>query len=165
MNKIMQPEDLKKHVRDFLASRSNGSLGTCLNQMPRSSPVRYFLGRNLTIYILSAGGEKFRAIKQNPNVCLLVNTEYTGYTRIKGVQVFGKAVTSEDQQELVDEALEFCPDYNVTESLKNPIKAIKILPEEVVYLDSQEDGDRTKQYLTKEHIMDQTQQVREPILH
>jgi uncharacterized pyridoxamine 5'-phosphate oxidase family protein len=152
MNKILHPDELRQHIRNFLESRRNGSLGTCLNEMPRSSPVAYFLGHDLDIYILSAGGEKFRAIEQNPKVCLLVNTEYTDYTRIKGVQVFGEAVTSEDEPGLLHEAFEFCPDCHINDFPRDSIKAIKIIPEEIVYLNSLADGDRTKQILTKEHM-------------
>lgn len=152
MKKIMHPDELRQHIRSFLESRRNGSLGTCLNGIPRSSPVAYFLGHDLDIYILSAGGEKFRAIEQNPNVCLLVCTEYTDYTRIKGVQIFGRAVTSEYEPGLLHEAFEFCPDCHITDFPKDTVKAIKVIPEEVVYLNSLEDGDRTKQILTKEHI-------------
>lgn len=165
MNRIMHPSELREHVRKFLGERCNGSLGTCLNGMPRSSPVQYYLGQDLEIYILSAGGDKFRAIEQNPNVCLLVNTEYINYTRIKGVQVFGRAMTSEYEPGLLHEAFEFCPDCHINDFPKDSIKAIKIIPEEIVYLNSLESGDRTKQILTKEHIYKKKQPIPQPSIY
>jgi len=152
MNNEIKPDELRRQIKHFLASHRYGSLGTCMNNMPRSSPVQYFLGQDLDIYILSAGGTKFQYIAHNPNVCLLVNTEYTGYTRIEGVQVFGRAVTSDEEPGLLHEAMEFCPDSHTVRSVKDTIKAIKIIPEEIVYLNSRETGDRTKHILTGEHI-------------
>ena len=118
MTKLMKPDDLRRHIKNFLSSNRYGSLGTCMNDIPRSSPVQYFLGQDLEIYILSAGGTKFQYIKHNPNVCLLVNTQYTNYTRIEGVQIFGKAVTSEEEQGLLHEALEFCPDWHTIDPIR-----------------------------------------------
>lgn len=160
MNKIMHPRELREHIREFLKGMTDGSLATCIEGMPRSSPVQYFLGQDLDIYILSAGGEKFRSIEKNPRVCLLVCTDYTDYTRIKGVQIFGEAETSEYNESILIEAEEFCPDYHVLQRIKDNIKAIKIVPEEIVYLNSLEDGDRTKQILTKEHITVKTERPR-----
>ncbi len=74
MNRLMDPVELKEHIREFLKEHRQASLATCLNNIPRSSPVQYFLGADLDIYIISAGGEKFKAIAENPTVCLLVNT-------------------------------------------------------------------------------------------
>jgi len=148
----MKPDDLRRHIKNFLSSHRFGSLGTCMNNIPRSSPVQYFLGQDLEIYILSAGGTKFQYISHNPNVCLLVNTDYINYTRIEGVQIFGKAVTSEQDEDLLREALEFCPDWHSIGEIKENIKAIKIIPEEIIYLNSRETGDRTKQILRGEDI-------------
>ena len=152
MTKLMKPDDLRRHIKNFLSSNRFGSLGTCMNDIPRSSPVQYFLGQDLEIYILSAGGTKFQNIRHNPNVCLLVNTDYINYTRIEGVQVFGKAITSEEEPGLLHEALEFCPDCHSLDTLKDNIRVIKIIPDEIIYLNSRETGDRTKQILKSEHM-------------
>ena len=93
------------------------------------------------------------SITGHNHVCLLVNTDYINYTRIEGVQVFGRAVTSEQEPELLQEALEFCPDLHAVRSQKDSIKAIKIIPDEIVYLNSRETGDRTKQILTSGQIV------------
>lgn len=152
MNNLMKPDELRRHIKSFLSSNRYGTLGTCMNDIPRSSPVQYFLGQDLEIYILSAGGTKFQYIGHNPNVCLLVNTEYINYTRIEGVQIFGKAITSENRPELLHEAWEFCPDCHKIKSLKDIVKVIKIIPDEMIYLNSRESGDRTKQILAKEYM-------------
>ncbi|MBC2579464.1 pyridoxamine 5'-phosphate oxidase family protein [Clostridium sp. DJ247] len=153
MNTKMVPSELKRHIVEFLKEYKSGSLATCIKGIPRSSPVQYFMGNNLDIYIISAGGDKFDAIKENPNVCLLVNTEYISYRQIKGVQVFGKASTSVENSSLFDEAKEYCPDKNIMIQEKDKIKVIKIHPDEIVYLDSLSTGNRTKQILRNDQVV------------
>jgi len=147
MNDRMTAEELKQEILEFLKEHKEGALATCLNNVPRSSPVQYFVGDNFNIYIASAGGEKFKAIQQNPNVCLLVNTNYINYRQIKGVQIFGKATTSINNPILYDEAKKYHPDPYQLEHERRELKIIKIEPEEIVYLDSIGDGNRTKQIL------------------
>ncbi|NLY86264.1 MAG: pyridoxamine 5'-phosphate oxidase family protein [Tissierellia bacterium] len=155
-NKKISPEELKVLIKEFLREHKDGSLATCMNNIPRSSPVQYVVGHkgdNMNIYIFSAGGEKFRAISENPNVCLLVNTDYINYRQIKGVQIFGTATTSLMDPLLFDEAKEFHPDPYVVEKERQNLKVIKIVPEEIVYLDSIGDGDRTKQILRCNNVI------------
>ncbi|WP_432664686.1 pyridoxamine 5'-phosphate oxidase family protein [Wukongibacter baidiensis] len=151
MHKEMTSSELKGEILDFLKEHKSASLATSLNGVPRSSPVQYFLGDNMDIYILSAGGDKFKAIEENHNVCLLVNTEYLNYRRIKGVQVFGNATTSVEDNALKNEAHKYCFDHYQHE--KDNLKVIKITPSEVVYLDSLEEGNRTKQILKNNQVL------------
>lgn len=147
VNEKLSPQELTNRIKSFLSEHVDGALATCMNNIPRSSPVQYFMGENLNIYILSAGGDKFNAVAQNPNVCLLVNTEYVSYRRIKGVQIFGKATTSIADGNLFNEAKAFAPDSYMMDREKNTLKVIKIVPDEIVYLDSLREGDRTKEIL------------------
>jgi len=148
----MEPNELKTQIKDFLKEHKSASLATSMNNKARSSPVQYFMGNEMDLYIMSAGGDKFQAIEENPNVCLLVNTEYINYRQIKGVQIFGHAVTSNEDSGLLQEAKRYSPDTYITDSEKESLKVIKITPEEIVYLDSLGDGDRTKQVLKNDHI-------------
>ncbi|MEW9121802.1 MAG: pyridoxamine 5'-phosphate oxidase family protein [Thermotaleaceae bacterium] len=147
MNQAMTAPELKAHIEGFLKEHREASLATSLHNIPRSSPVQYTIGEDMNIYIFSAGGEKFQAIEENPNVCLLVNTEFINHRKIKGVQVFGKAVTSIQHPELFDEGKAYAPDPMEVEHERGALKAIKITPTEIVYLDAIEEGDRTKQIL------------------
>lgn len=143
VNVRMSNEQLHTAIKYFLMEHDQGSLATTINNIPRSSPVLFFLGNDLDIYILSAGGDKFKAIGQNPNVCLLVNIEYLDYKRIKGVQIFGTARAGEKRSDVFREAEGFCTDRTLMD--REDIKVIKITPSEIVYLDSTKNGDRTKQ--------------------
>jgi len=155
-NHRLNYEQLEARIESFLMEHISGSLATCINDIPRSSPVQYFLGKDLTIYIPSAGGQKFKAIEGNKNVCLLVNTEYLDFRRIKGVQVFGKASTSVRNKELIEEANPYLPQAYLLEEGK--WQAIKIIPYEIIYLDSIERGERVKQVL---RIQDKLVEVRD----
>ncbi|QUH21642.1 pyridoxamine 5'-phosphate oxidase family protein [Alkaliphilus sp. B6464] len=148
----MSPMELRDHIISFLKEHKSGSLATYLDGRPRCSPIQYFVGNEMDIYILSAGGDKFKAIEENPDVCLLVNTEYINFRKIKGVQVFGKATTSIENRTLFEEALKYSPDPHLIEMNRESLKVIKIVPHEVVYLDSLEDGDRTKQILEHNRV-------------
>lgn len=159
-NKRVSAEELKIMISEFLKEHKDGSLATCMNNIPRSSPVQYFVGDNMNIFILSAGGEKFNAIGENPNVCLLVNTDYINYREIKGVQIFGTATTSLKEPMLYSEAKEQNPMEYVMDNERD-LKVIKIVPEEVVYLDSLGDRDRTKQILRYNNVI--IKEDREPI--
>lgn len=142
-------EELKLRIVEFLKEHKYGTLATSMNNIPRSSPVQYFVGQNMNIYILSVGGEKFKAISENENVCLLVSNEFISHRKIKGVQVFGTARTSLMDSKIYEE-LKL---HNVYAEIKNGLKVIKIIPEEIVYLNSVEDGNRTKQVLRYNNVL------------
>ncbi|KRQ87509.1 Pyridoxamine 5'-phosphate oxidase [Caloramator mitchellensis] len=145
MNNVLSREELQNSVKNFLKEHIQGSLATVLDGVPRSSPVLYFFSDDFNIYIVSAGGEKFKAIEKNNNVCLLVNTEYLDFRRIKGVQIFGKAQIGEVNSNLYEEGKRVIENNNF--KLRGDEKIIKIVPDEIIYLDSTKTGDRTKQIL------------------
>lgn len=156
----MSSNELKDNIVNFLKEHNQGALATCIGDDPRSSPVLYFLASNMNIYIPSAGGEKFNAIDSNPNVCLLVNTDYVDFRQIKGVQIFGKAITNLQKPSLVDEAKQQCMGIDVMKPNQGELMVIKVIPEEVVYLDSLGDGDRTKQILRLDRLMEENNEYR-----
>lgn len=164
MNKQISAAELKENIISFLKEHKQASLATCSDNRPRTSPVRYFLGDDLDIYIFSAGGDKFYNIQRNPNVCMLVNTEYINYRKIKGVQIFGKATVSDDNPALYDEAEKFSPDPYVFENERGSLKVIKIHPEEIVFLDSLKDRDRTKQVLKGDEVIIKEDKQKVPVV-
>lgn len=155
----MSPDELRRHIREFLIEHKCAVIATSKNNLPRCSPVQYFLGEDLDIYILSAGGEKFGCIQDNPNVCMLVNTEYINYRQIKGVQIFGNAITSLSRPELKNEAKKYCPDKHLIEHEWDSLLFIKIVPEEITYLNSLEDGNRTKQILHHNQVVEKEDKI------
>lgn len=158
MDKRLNTAELKHNIKQFLDENNLASLATCGNNIPRCSPVQYFTGDNMDIYVISSGGDKFNNIQDNPNVCLLVNTEYFDYKKIKGVQVFGQAHTSLKHSDLVDEAKKHSSYEQLLAIEKDWINIIKIIPDEIVYLDAL-NGDRTKQILKNDQVIEKQDRV------
>jgi hypothetical protein len=52
MNNQLTTQELKSKIMEFLKEHNEGALGTCLNNIPRSSPVQYYVGADMTIYII-----------------------------------------------------------------------------------------------------------------
>ncbi|MTI49547.1 pyridoxamine 5'-phosphate oxidase family protein [Sporosalibacterium faouarense] len=150
-NNKMQAQELKGIVSSFLQEHRQASLATTFNNKPRTSPVEYFVGEDMSLYIISAGGSKFDAIRENPNVCLLVNTEFINHRQIKGVQIFGNAKTSDEDSNIISEAKNYSPEPYLLDN--HLLKVIKIKPEEIVYLNSIGDGNRTKQILKNDQVL------------
>ena len=84
------PEELKDRIIRFLERCKIGTLATCSDNLPRSTPVR-FGRRDLTIFILTEGGGKLENIKENANVCFSVYGTYTGFRSCRGMQLWGRA--------------------------------------------------------------------------
>ncbi|WP_018249029.1 pyridoxamine 5'-phosphate oxidase family protein [Orenia marismortui] len=125
-------EEVKQKVIEFLKKKDTGALATS-GADTRVSPVKYFLGEDLDIYIHSDGGSKFDNLRQNKDVCLLVSTEFYGdYKTIKGVQVFGQAEIAKSDSSLYQEAEKYCP-FN---HMSGEGYIIKITADRAVYKNS-----------------------------
>lgn len=158
MDKRLNTTELRQEIKNFLNEKNLASLATCGNSIPRCSPVQYFTGDNMDLYVFSSGGEKFNNIQDNPNVCLLVNTDYVDYKKIKGVQVFGKAHTSLKHPHFIDEAKKHASYEQMLAIEKDWINIIKIVPDEIVYLDAL-NGDRTKQVLKNDQVIEMQDRI------
>ncbi|WP_051412202.1 pyridoxamine 5'-phosphate oxidase family protein [Halonatronum saccharophilum] len=136
---VISEQDLKMDIIDFLKAKDTGALATS-GRDTRVSPVRYFLGEGMDIYIHSDGGSKFDNLEVNNQVCFLASTEFYGdYQTIKGVQIFGNAEIGDLNSTLYKEGEKHCP----FEHGEEVDKIIKITPKEIVYKDGV-DGDGEK---------------------
>ncbi len=88
--KKLTRDELKKKIVEFLAGNKICTLATCLNNIPRSTPLRY-RSKDLTIYILTEGGMKVKNIRENPAVSVSLYGDYSGFQSVKGLQIWGKA--------------------------------------------------------------------------
>ncbi|HCC07169.1 MAG TPA: pyridoxamine 5'-phosphate oxidase [Clostridiales bacterium] len=133
---------IKKEINDLIKQNNYGVLATNYQDFPLSSPVMYYSNDKNEIFIASVGGNKFKNLSTNNNVCLLINTEYEDYFRIKGVQIFGKASVYDRNTEKFNEASKY---INDSEALAdNNTKIIKISPVKMIYLNSLETGEKRK---------------------
>ena len=88
--KKLTQDELKKKIVECLADNKICTLATCLNNIPRSTPLRY-RSKDLTIYILTEGGMKVKNIRGNPSVSVSLYGDYSGFQSVKGLQIWGKA--------------------------------------------------------------------------
>jgi len=136
-----QPE-LRRRILRFLARNPIGTLATCSDNVPRSTPVRFRCDEQLLFYILTEGGGKLQNIRKNPNVSFSVYGRYTGFRSCRGMQLWGKAeiIESGDRDNYLAAyrcmGLEQREDLQKIEMKQPPseMPIIRISPERIRYL-------------------------------
>ena len=96
--KKLTQDELKKKIVEFLTDNKICTLATCLDNIPRSTPLRY-RSKGLTIYILTEGGMKVKNIRGNPSVSASLYGDYSGFQSVKGLQIWGKAEIIDPKEE------------------------------------------------------------------
>lgn len=87
--KKMPEEELKKEIREFLNKRKVLVLCTCANNIPRATPMDFYIDKksdDFIIYVGPAPGRKVKNIEENPIVSIGIYTPLdTG--KIQGMQI------------------------------------------------------------------------------
>jgi hypothetical protein len=91
------PENLlKEEIRTFLNKRKVLVLCTCLNNIPRATPMDFYMEKgqnNFNIYVGLAPGRKVDNIKNNPIVSIGIYSPLdTG--KIQGMQITAKGINN-----------------------------------------------------------------------
>lgn len=85
----MPEEELKKEIRAFLKERKVIVLCTCSNNVPRATPMDFYMDKksdDFIIYVGPAPGRKVQNIEENPYVSIGIYTPMdTG--KIQGMQI------------------------------------------------------------------------------
>ena len=85
----MPKDELKKEIRDFLEKRKIIVLCTCSNNVPRATPMDFYMDKksdDFNIYVGPAPGRKVKNIEANPIVSIGIYTPMdTG--KIQGMQI------------------------------------------------------------------------------
>lgn len=85
--------DMEQHIAAFLSQGNVCVLATCLNDVPRATPIEYY-SEGLTIFIAASRATKVTNMEGNPRVSVAIyNTPYTDWTdwhNVKGVQITGE---------------------------------------------------------------------------
>lgn len=95
-----EPDRLRAMVEDYLCAHNTCALATGTGTWVRCTPIEYSW-HDGCFWMFSEGGKKFRALAENPNVCLAVYDPYQGFGKLHGMQITGRA-------ELVEP---FSPEY------------------------------------------------------
>ena len=85
----MPVSELKEEIRNFLQIRKALVLCTCSNNIPRATPMDFYMDKsqeNFNIYVGLAPGRKVKNIEENPIISIGIYTPMdTG--KIQGLQI------------------------------------------------------------------------------
>lgn len=129
----MPEKELKKEIYDFLRIRKALVLCTCLNNVPRATPMDFYMEKsqeNYNIYVGLAPGRKVKNIEQNPIVSIGI------YTPMDTGKIQGLQITATGKERLIflreeDEGFEYA--QKLVRGKRNLI--LKIIPEKIEMLD------------------------------
>ncbi|MBA7558092.1 hypothetical protein ES705_50882 [subsurface metagenome] len=129
----MPEEELKKEIRDFLEKRKIIVLCTCSNNVPRATPMDFYMDKksdDFNIYVGPAPGRKVKNIEENPIVSIGIYTPMdTG--KIQGIQI-----TASGKEKLIflrEGDDDFEKAQKIVRGKRNLI--LKIIPEKIELLD------------------------------
>ena len=133
MQKKMPENELKNEIRKFLQIRKALVLCTCSNNIPRATPMDFYMEKshnNFDIYVGLAPGRKVKNIEENPIVSIGIYTPMdTG--KIQGLQI---TATGKDRLIFLRENdEEFDHAQKIVRGKRNLI--LKIIPEKIEMLD------------------------------
>ncbi|MHA2288075.1 MAG: pyridoxamine 5'-phosphate oxidase family protein [Promethearchaeota archaeon] len=129
----MPEGDLKENIRDFLKKRKILVLCTCSDNVPRATPMDFYLDKNsndFNLYVGPAPGRKVKNIEQNPNISIGI------YTPMDTGKIQGMQITASGKERLIflregDE--EFDKVQKIVRGKR--VLLLKIIPDRIELLD------------------------------
>lgn len=129
----MPEEDLKIAIQNFLDNRKILVLCTCLDNIPRATPMDFYMDKksnDFNIYVGPAPGRKVKNIEENPNVSIGI------YTPMDTGKIQGMQITASGKDRLIflregDE--EFDKAQKIVRGKRKLL--LKIIPEKIELLD------------------------------
>jgi len=144
--------EAKNSLLDFIASHHICALATGAGIFVRCTPIEYNWV-NQAFWLFSEGGLKFRALKENKNVCLAIYDEVkgSGFGHLHSAQISGTAEIIEPFSDDYRKLLEYkhIPEAAI-QKLPEPIHLIRIVPSEADYLNS---DFKKEGYDSRQHIL------------
>ena len=136
MSKEMQkmPEsELKKEIHEFLNNRKVLVLCTCSNNIPRATPMDFYMDKksdDFNIYVGPAPGRKVKNIEENPIISIGI------YTPMDTGKIQGMQITASGKERLIfmregDNGFEHA--QKTVRGKRNLL--LKIIPEKIELLD------------------------------
>ncbi len=129
----MPEEELKKEIHEFLKKRKVLVLCTCSNNVPRATPMDFYIDKKsdeFNIYVGPAPGRKVKNLEENPNISLGI------YTPMDTGKIQGMQITASGKDRLIlmregDEGFD-----NAQKMVRGRRKLLlKIIPEKIELLD------------------------------
>jgi len=129
----MPEEELKKEIRDFLEKRKIIVLCTCSNNVPRATPMDFYMDKksdDFNIYVGPAPGRKVKNIEENPIVSIGI------YTPMDTGKIQGMQITASGKERLIflkEGDDDFEKAKKIVRGKRNLL--LKIIPEKIELLD------------------------------
>jgi len=129
----MPENELKSEIRDFLNSRKILVLCTCNNNIPRATPMDFYIEKkadNFHIYVGPVPGRKVKNMEENPVVSIGI------YTPMDTGKIQGMQITATGHERLIfmregDQGFE-----QAQQIVKGKRKLLlKVIPEKIELLD------------------------------
>ncbi|MDD6259377.1 MAG: pyridoxamine 5'-phosphate oxidase family protein [Erysipelotrichaceae bacterium] len=135
-SKAMNQEDIKKAIDAFSTSHNTLALATGTGDYVRCTPVEYTYYKDM-YWIMSEGGKKYIGLEKNKHVSAAVFDAYTGFGKLKGMQVDGTAEIIEPFSDAYNEFLNLKKiPVEAIRRMEEPMPVICIRPKETDILDS-----------------------------
>lgn len=132
----MERQALKAKIDAFIGRHKTCALAVADKDFVRCTPIEYNYLEDC-FWLFSEGGLKFKALKNNKNVCLAIYDEYAGFGKLGGMQVTGIAEVVEPWSEEYVKLLEFKKlSIEAMKKLPFTMNLIKVKPSVIDILDS-----------------------------
>ena len=129
----MPEDELKKEIRDFLEKRKIIVLCTCSDNVPRATPMDFYMDKksdDFNIYVGPAPGRKVKNIEENPIVSIGI------YTPMDTGKIQGMQITASSRERLIflrEGDDDFEKAQKIVRGKRNLL--LKIIPEKIELLD------------------------------
>ena len=129
----MPKEELKKEIRDFLEKRKIIVLCTCSDNVPRATPMDFYMDKksdDFNMYVGPAPGRKVKNIEENPIVSIGI------YTPMDTGKIQGMQITASGKERLIflrEGDDDFEKAQKIVRGKRNLL--LKIIPEKIELLD------------------------------
>lgn len=146
----MEESELRGAIDAFIGRHKICALATGSGDFVRNTPIEYnYTGGKF--WLFSEGGLKFRALKDNKNVCLAIYEENPEFTSLHGMQIYGVAQVVEHFSSEYIKLLEYKKiPLDTVKKMEEPINLIKVVPKEIDFLNSdfKKNGFDSRQHLS-----------------
>ena len=131
----MPRNELIKEIRTFLSKRKVLVLCTCSNNIPRATPLDFYMDSNsemddFTIYVGLSPGRKVKNIEENPTISIGI------YTPLSEGKIQGMQITARGKDRLIF-LREGVPEFEKAQKIVRGKRdlILKIKPEIIEFLD------------------------------
>lgn len=133
----LEEKILKGEIDKFLLSHNTLSLTTGSTLGLRCTPIEYSYYKG-NIYLLSEGGEKFAHLLLSDEVCISIYDNYTGFDKLSGMQIKGKAeILDKDTEEYLYVVEEKGLTSDKINAFGIDMNIIRVKPEIIEFLSSE----------------------------